>query len=406
MFKLQRIPLQIELLLVELEAFFNDHQWLHFQSLMLSLLLTPYKATVVGMDKILAFGSHRSKHNEFFINSSNLMSKVLKYYSMLILSKIKKINEPIYFIIDDTSNQKRGKHIQAAFRFLEHTTKQYIWGQQLVCAIIEYRKIVIPYAIEVYITKEQSQGLNLPFKKKTEIALEMIKDFEADSDQEIIVLADSYYAGSKIIKYCRKRGYSFVSILKSNRVFEYKGHKTNVEEYSSRLFGRKKRQRIARIKNKKYYTVTRQVSLKTGGAVKVVFSKQPAHRTALAVFTTNTALPTNTILNAYSRRWSIEVFFKMSKQHLGLKSYQHRNLNAIKSHIRLSLCAHNLLTHVFINDIREKGQKLTQKRIAHFNVVNMIDRIRHIATIDTINFITNNSKNIYASDIKKYLLAA
>lgn len=406
MFKLQRIPLQIELLLSELQIFFNDHQWLHFQSLILSLLLTPYKATVVGMDKILAFGSHRSKHNEFFINSSNLLSKVLKYYSMLIMAKIKKINEPIYFVIDDTSNKKRGKHIQAAFKFLEHTTKQYIWGQQLVCAIIEYRNIVIPYSIEVYITKEQSKALNLPFKKKTDIALEMIKDFEADCEQEVIILADCYYASSSIIKYCRKKGYSFISVLKSNRVFEFKGQRTNVEKYSKEHFRNKKQKRIVRIKNKKYYTVTRQASLKTGGVVKIVFSKQQSHRTALAVFTTNTALPTNAILEAYSRRWSIEVFFKMSKQHLGLRSYQNRDLNAIKSRIRLSLCAHNLLTHVFINDIREKGQNLTQKRIAHFSVVNMIDRLRHIATIDTINFITNNSKNIDAFELKKYLLAA
>jgi len=406
MFKLQRIPLQIELLLSELQILFNDHQWLHFQSLLLSLMLTPYKATIMGMDKIIDFGSHRSKHNEFFINSSNLLSKVLKYYSMLILSKLKKINEPIYLIIDDTSNKKRGKHIQAAFKFLEHTTKHYIWGQQLVCSIIEYRNIVIPYSIEVYITKEQSKSLNLPFKKKTDIALEMIKDFESDSNQEVIVLADCYYASSTIIKYCRNKGYSFISVLKSNRVFELKSQRTNVEKYSKTEFKNKKKKTIVRIKEKKYYTFTRQVSLKTGGVVKIVFSKQQSHRTALAVFTTKTTLPTNTILEAYSRRWSIEVFFKMSKQHLGLRSYQNRNLNAIKSHIRLSLCAHNLLTHVFINDIREKGQNLTQKRIAHFSIVNMIDRLRYIANSDTINFISNNEKNIDASELKKYLLAA
>ena len=36
----------------------------------------------------------------------------------------------------------------------------------------------------------------------------------------------------------------------------------------------------------------------------------------------------------------------------------------------------------------------------------MIDRLRYIATDDTINFITNNSKNIDAYELKKYLLAA
>lgn len=406
MFKLQRIPLQIELLLNELQIFFSDHQWLHFQILLLSIILTPYKATVTGMFKILEFGSHRSKHNEFLINSSSTISKVLKFYAMLILSKLYKANEPIYFIIDDTSNKKRGKHIQAAFKFIEHTTKQYIWGQQLVCTIIEYRGFVIPYAIEVYVTKEQSKSLNQEFRKKTNIALDMLKEFEADSNQEVIVLADCYYASNPMIKYCRGEKYSFISVLKSNRIFRVNNRGTNVKKYSKNLFRTKKRKRIVKIKAKKYYTVTRQVSLKTGGVVKLVFSKQQSHRTALAVFTTNTALPVNKILEAYHKRWSIEVFFKMSKQYLGLKAYQNRNLNAIKSFIGLSLCANNLLTHVFINDIREKGQKITAKKSAHFNVRAMIDRVRYIATIDTIDFINNNSKNIDTNELKKFLLAA
>ena len=157
MFKLQRIPLQIELLLIELQPFFSDHQWLHFQSLLLSILLTPYKATVAGMYKILAFGSHRTKHNEFLATSSILISKVLKYYAMLIIAKIKKPNEPIYLIIDDTSNKKRGKHIQAAFKFLEHTTKQYIWGStislfnhriQKSCNTLCYRPICNKTAVQ------------------------------------------------------------------------------------------------------------------------------------------------------------------------------------------------------------------------------------------------------------------
>ena len=377
MFKLQRIPLQIELLLTELQSFFSDHQWLHFQSLLLSILLTPYKATVAGMYKILAFGSHRTKHNEFLATSSILISKVLKYYAMLIIAKIKKPNEPIYLIIDDTSNKKRGKHIQAAFKFLEHTTKQYIWGQQLVCSIIEYRNLVIPYAIDLYVTKQQSRELNVPFRKKTDIALSMIREFEADSDQNVIVLADCYYASSPIIKYCRRESYSFISVLKSNRVFEVNNRKTNVREYSSRLFSKsnKKRKKTVRIRQKKYYTISSKALLKTGGVVKIVFSKQQSHRTALAVFTTNTALPVDKILEAYSKRWSIEVFFKMSKQHLGLRSYQNRNLKAITSHVRLSLCAYNLLTHVFIQEERAQGKRITDKKLAQFSVIKMRDHL-------------------------------
>ena len=136
MLKLQRIPLQVELLLIGFQQFFNDYQWLHFNSILLALLVTPYKATLSGMVKILSFGSHMTKHNEFLNDCSNILSKVLKFYTMMILQLLKKSDEAIYFIIDDTTNKKRGKHILAAFSFFDHASKQYIWGQQLVCSII------------------------------------------------------------------------------------------------------------------------------------------------------------------------------------------------------------------------------------------------------------------------------
>ena len=364
-------------------------------SILLSLLLTPYRATVTGMFKILSFGTHRSKHNEFLNNSSEILSKVLKFYAMLILTKIKKRNEPIYFIIDDTTNKKRGKHIEAAFSFLEHTSKQLIWGQQLVCAIIKHRDFVIPFAIQIYVSTEKSKEMGLEFQKKTKIALNMLREFEADENHQVVVLADCYYAWTQIMNYCRRKNYSFVSVLKTNRVFSLNDKVTTVRKYVKRNFRTKKKKVTIKIKDNSYLTITRKVTLKTGGAVKVVFSKQREHRTALAVFTTNTALPAKRILEFYRNRWDIEVFFKMSKQNLGLKAYQNRNLNAIESYVRVSLCAHNLLTHVFINDLREKGKKLTKKNIAHFSVNNMIDRVRLIASSDTIDYCIekNHSKD-------------
>jgi TusA-related sulfurtransferase len=236
----------------------------------------------------------------------------------------------------------------------------------------------------------------------------MLEEFEAEENQQIVVLADCYYACTQIMNYCREREYSFVSVLKSNRVFIANKRKTTVRKYTKRNFRTKKNKITIRIKENKYRTITRKVSLKTGGVVKVVFSKHQSHRTVLAVFTTNTTLPAKRILEFYQNRWDIEVFFKMSKQNLGLKAYQNRNLNAIKTYLRISLCAHNLLTHVFINDLREKGKRLTKKNIAHFSVTNMIDRVRKIAGVDTIDYCIekNQSKKDLSYELKNLLLAA
>ncbi len=410
MFKLQRIPPKLDLLLQEFQFFFTDSQWMHFRCLILSLLLTPHKATVNGMVKILSFGSHRSKHNKFLHTATKILEKVLQFYAMMILAQLKKVGEPVYVIIDDTSNKKRGKEIEAAFKFLDHTSKQYIWGQQIVCCILRYRDIAIPYAVKVYIPKEQCATLGVPFMKKTTIAEQMLKEFEADGDQEVFVLTDCYYATAPMMQQCRKMYYYFISVLKSNRVFFINGYKTNVSTYSRSLFKRKRQHRTIRLGNAQYKTETRHVELKTGGAVKVVFSKCQSHRTVMAIFTTATALSTQTIMEAYKKRWKIEVFFKMSKQYLGLNAYQMRNVRAITSSLHLSLCAHNLLTHVFINETRAQGYNITAKRIAHFSVQNMRDRVRTIANQDAIKLCIEKAKNNHykhvMDDLNNLLLAA
>jgi len=46
------------------------------------------------------------------------------------------------------------------------------------------------------------------------------------------------------------------------------------------------------------------------------------------LFATDPALPYETIIAMYQIRWCIETFFKEEKQHLGLKTNQHRRLEA------------------------------------------------------------------------------
>lgn len=150
--------------------------------------------------------------------------------------------------------------------------------------------------------------------------------------------------------------------------------------------------------------------MKKGGAVKLVCTRILSHRTVKTIFTTNTALPIESILKAYNKRWSIELFFKMSKQYLGLRAYQSRNLEATQSSLRLSLIAHNLLTHAFIEELRVKGKNLTDKNLAQFSIINTRDHLRSIVMIDSIEYCLekNNikSKEVMISELKNMILAA
>ncbi len=407
MFKIKRLPPTIVILLVELEHIFNDVQWMHFQSLLISLLITPYKSTISGMVKVLGFGTHRSKHNAFMINFPDIMSKALRYYAHFILSILKKPGEELYLIFDDTSNKKRGKHIIGAFNYFDHLSKTYIWGQQIVCCILSYRGFIIPYCFDIYISKEQCKSLGIKFKKKTEIALEQLKSFETDTNQTVYVIADTFYANVSMMNYCRPKKYHFVTALKYNRVFKTNNRQTNISKYIKYHIKTFKNKTKIKLKNTTYSTVSQKVILKTGGAGKLIISKHPTHFTAMALFTTTTALPVLKILQAYQKRWSIEVFFKMSKQHLGFNKYQSRNLESVQSQITFSMLAYNLLTHAYINDLRVKGKSLTKKNISKFSILNMLTEIRYRANIDTIECCIDNlnikSKNKIKNEFKNLL---
>jgi len=214
----------------------------------------------------------------------------------------------------------------APFKFFDHISKQYIWGQQLVCTIIEYRGIVIPYGIEIYIPKDTAETNGYEFKKKTQIGLEILKGFEVDQRQEVFVVVDTYYASPSIMKVSRKLKYNFVSMLKTNRILNVSEEQINVSRYTKKYFSNRSKKKILKIGSNRYQIHSQVVRLKNGGAVKLVCKRSLSHRTVKTIFTTNTALPVESIVTAYSKRWSIEIFFKMSKQHLGLRAYQIRNL--------------------------------------------------------------------------------
>ncbi len=55
------------------------------------------------------------------------------------------------------------------------------------------------------------------------------------------------------------------------------------------------------------------------------------------------------------------MFFKMSKQYLGIYGYQSTSIEAFKSKICLMMIFYTILSHAFIKDMHAKGKSLTKK---------------------------------------------
>ena len=75
----------------------------------------------------------------------------------------------------------------------------------------------------------------------------------------------------------------------------------------------------------------------------------------------------------------------MSKHYLAHNSYNIRSVRANTHTVSLSMCAHNLPTHVFINDICVHWCNVTSKRISHYSVQCMRNYVRNNVNHDAIN---------------------
>ncbi len=78
------------------------------------------------------------------------------------------------------------------------------------------------------------------------------------------------------------------------------------------------------------------VEMKGGTTVKVVFVRNRNTRKWLALLCTDLELADEEIVRIYGRRWDIEVFFKMAKQHLNLeREIQLRDYGGLVGHITI-----------------------------------------------------------------------
>jgi len=367
---------------------------------------------------VLAFGTHRSKHNEFLQRSDELLTRALRFYAMKLVALLYQTGEVLYVILDDSKTAKRGKHVQAAFRMFDHTTQRFLWGHQFVCVTLLYRGIAIPYAIELYRSKDDCRKRHLPFRKLTQIAEDLIASLPDFGVKRVYVLADTYYASKQIIRTVRAQGFHFVSFLKSNRRLLIDGRRSSVSKFLKQSF-RKTRKRwisLSPTRRGRYATVQQECYLPGIGDVSVVFSQKKGRRTVLALFTTDRALTTKEIIAIYRKRWSIEVLFKQTKQYLGLTAYHHRDEHAVRTHLQLVLLAYALLTHLFLTEQRAEGKKFTTRLLATFSPRETQQRLRALVATDTLDCIkdripkrwlaTQHYKEQVIDQVKSYLLAA
>ncbi|WP_090677486.1 transposase [Paenibacillus tianmuensis] len=69
--------------------------------------------------------------------------------------------------------------------------------------------------ISVPTTKATHQ---ITFKSKNDLAIEMIDAFQANDDEQVCVLMDSWYTSEKVVNACNREGFHVIAAIKTNRL--------------------------------------------------------------------------------------------------------------------------------------------------------------------------------------------
>jgi SRSO17 transposase len=325
-------------------------QYAHLWSLVLAMALNLRTCKLVHLSRLLPFSTHRTRHGAFLASDGFDSPRLLRETVARLVKRFKPVpGETIELILDDHRIAKRGKKMDRLSKIWDHKEQKFVRGHIVLFAAVCFRGVVMPLRLHLWKPKGQSGPR---YRKLTDLAAQMIKEFEVPAGLKVRVLFDAFYLSPVVVKACEKREFAWFSVAAKNRCFRREGEKGRGRKIGNlapgllRHHGRFVHMKRSRGKAKlKIASVDGHLS--RIGRVRMVISKRPHEtwKSTIAIVTNAAGMDARAIVAAYERRWNIEVMFKDLEQSLGLGDYQMLHERAIVNHLHLVCLAHLMLTH-------------------------------------------------------------
>jgi hypothetical protein len=225
--------------------------------------------------------------------------------------------------------------------------------------------IRIPFS-KPYHTREYCKAQGLVHRTTAEAAADLIRELPLPEGAQVIVLGDTAYDAEVIHGVCRDRGYSWIVPCNPERVLDGpKGQRPKVRSLL-KDWSKWSRQTLKLAPGQGSYAVYRRLSphriglkakprtydvhqerqqVRSVGEVRLVFSttkkdlKTATPDDVKILMTNDQRLSLRDIVELYSLRWQIELFFKELKSTLGFHQYQFQKFEAVEGWVELTLTA-------------------------------------------------------------------
>ena len=235
--------------------------------------------------------------------------------------------------------------------------------------------IRIPYS-RPYRTREYCRKKGLVHRTTAEAAADLIRELPLPEEAEVIVLGDTAYDAKVVQDACAARGYDWIFPSNPERVLAGpKGKRPKVrsllKDWSSfslqtvrlapgqgkyAVYRRLSPHRIGpKAKTRTFYVHQERLNVRSVGEVRLVFSTAKAQLANATpddvkiLMTNNQKFSVREIVELYSLRWQIELFFKELKSTLGFHQYQFRDFQCVENWCELTLTA-----FLYLEDLRAR----------------------------------------------------
>ena len=306
------------------------------------------KKVTVGKDAVYNFlNSSTYNWRRFTILISSQIYLIIKSF-------LDNSSEEVLIFDDSTYDRSRSKKVELLSRVFDHTTHKYLKGFRLLTlgwsdgnsflgldfALLSSAKEKNRYnEINPAIDKRTCgyQRRKEAITKSTLLLEPMVKRAIKMGIRAKYLVMDSWFSMPSVISTLRQNIH-IICMLKDHPkwLYEYNGKKLRLKDLYGKL---KKKRGKAKIKASVLVTLT------DGNKAKIIFVPCDKKRGWLALLSTDIFIADEEIIRLYGKRWDIEVFFKMCKQHLKLvKEIQIRSYDGLIGHTSLVMVRYNILS--------------------------------------------------------------
>lgn len=284
------------------------------------------------------------------------------------------------YVLDDSVKIRRGKKMEGVSCHFDHTEGRHVMGQQVLTLGLATEELFMPLDSQIYVSESKTHELIREFEDKRSIiakrydeatnqtkptqAKGMLRRAKREGLHAEYLVADAWFGTKPMIQATQSLDMTAILRMKKNNmkyhIVKNNGKREGLD--AKALYQRAVKGKWTKVRNMPYQAVAMDVELDIAEQgdkdskwikVKLLFVRGAATDNNASVgkkdwalfLTTAPEMSMSKILEIYALRWSIEVYFKEAKQHLGFLKEQTWSFASHTASIHLTAIRYLMLVY-------------------------------------------------------------